>query len=495
MEESNAQGQNITSIPISQSTDIDDCCDDNVEAIEVAERVGPSEESVGETQSTASSNSSFTPTDGEFLQLLECAEEDSAPLTAHVQDVLKRQLSNTFLEVKETPSWYGHRLTKEEAMLMVPPSEVGGEGLVWYATIIPDEFLSNGKLKRGLNKRDFDLEANKIKPRRPSLLVTASDFFASLTKIDDPSSPQARYIFHGVLNGWPSLRAMELVAIEQRRDHHSVLPTPKEFLSGQILWWRTWGAEQDGKNGVDPKILHGDRIYRAKLCCPKWTSAGWSKSSPGFCFWFEKHRGGHLSYGTDMLTQVDPQPLCTSVHMIAHRYATARETPRDLLTYHTVCLLEWDHQEYCTVVELAFLNGMGGYKGKSNWYHDRDAESTQLYEALPPEMICPWKETRGEIRCFDVESKNLEEFLTYTEKYRGKRFIDPRLAFSHIARLTFRSKASIAQYLLNYIGRDSGYAELKKNCQTFAADFCAFLAGKRVVQPFHPVSRIEYQNR
>jgi hypothetical protein len=70
-----------------------------------------------------------------------------------------------------------------------------------------------------------------------------------------------------------------------------------------------------------------------------------------------------------------------------------------------------------------------------------------------------------------------------------------QLSFSHSARLTFRSRAHIAQYLLNYINRDSSYAELKRNCQTFASDLCAFVAGKKKVAPFHPVSRIDYTNR
>jgi len=108
---------------------------------------------------------------------------------------------------------------------------------------------------------------------------------------------------------------------------------------------------------------------------------------------------------------------------------------------------------------------------------------------------------------------------------KDRRFVDPRVSFSHRARLTFRSKSHVAQYLLNYILRDPSYAELKRNCQTFAgalnqtlfllslvgkvqskilstnflgyfiADLCAFIAGKKEVLPFHPVSRIDYQNR
>lgn len=112
-------------------------------------------------------------------------------------------------------------------------------------------------------------------------------------------------------------------------------------------------------------------------------------------------------------------------------------------------------------------------------------------------MICPWLTTKAEIRGYDVPQRNLDEFMSYIKKHEGsnKRFVDPRVSFSHRARLTFRSKSQIAQYLLNYILRDSTYAELRRNCQTFAADLCAFVAGKKSVEPFHPVNRIDYQNR
>lgn len=116
---------------------------------------------------------------------------------------------------------------------------------------------------------------------------------------------------------------------------------------------------------------------------------------------------------------------------------------------------------------------------------------------MPAEMILPWRTNLAEIRCYDVEAKNLDEFRSYMKKYEGnhQRFIDPRVSFSHPARLTFRSKSHIAQYLLNYITRDASYADLRRNCQTFAADFCSFIAGKKDIVPFHPVIRIDYQPR
>lgn len=91
------------------------------------------------------------------------------------------------------------------------------------------------------------------------------------------------------------------------------------------------------------------------------------------------------------------------------------------------------------------------------------------------------RQTSAEIRCYDVPYKSHEDFKSYMFKYEGrdKRFIDPQFHFSHPARLTFRSRAHIAQYLINYISRDTSYGELKRNCQTFCADFSAFIAGKK----------------
>ena len=187
--------------------------------------------------------------------------------------------------------------------------------------------------------------------------------------------------------------------------------------------------------------------------------------------------------------------------MISHRYAIPKETPRDLLTYHSVVLLEWEHAEYCTVVQGAYLNGIGGYKCRSNWYQERDDPKTNLLsQYMPDELKGPWRTSAGEIRCFDIPQTNLTEFMQYMQIHKGNhaRFVDPQITFSHpAARLSFRTKRDLAQYLLNYVGRDlyCSYQELRKNCQTLAADLCAFLAGKRNVDPFHPLVQLEYKNR
>jgi len=138
-----------------------------------------------------------------------------------------------------------------------------------------------------------------------------------------------------------------------------------------------------------------------------------------------------------------------------------------------------------------------GYPGRSNWYEDKDEEVTELYKALPPELVSPWLTTGSELRCYDVKAKNLDEMKKFIEKHSGptKRFIDPQFTFSHPARLSYRSRSNIAQYLVNYISRNCSYSEITRNCQTFAADLCSFLAGKKDVVPYHPINRIEYYNR
>ena len=551
--------------------------------------------------------------DGEYHQLIQSLEEGGYDVAVEAQSLLSEAnpaASNIDIDAAFKPrinydnaeSWYGNPLSINDARERMSNDNINNSyssysnsssaisknnvcnGLLWNITIIPDEMLkspttptavvASASIKRshGLNHRDFtvsrsstlsssdqqeqlasEVEENtiRIKPRRPSLPISAHDFLSSLTKIeenmihDGPAPTQLsrgpRYVFHGVLNGWPGLRTLELISLEYRRNSSNVIPSPRELLSGQLLWVKSWSINEaatsiaypsKSANGIiigndvfkakpNPDIspatpstnaailIEPNRVHRATVRGPSWSAIGWSPGSPGFCFWYETKRPTPLlptkvSYGTRMIHELSHRDhMCTFIHMISHRYAVNRiETPRDRLTYHSVCLLEWDHGLYCTLVETAYLNGMGGYRCRSNWYEDRDAEPmNRLLRDFPPEMICPWRMTQSEIRCYDVPAKNLSEFRTFMSQYSEaapatqRRFIDVRCTFTHPARLTFRSKAHIAQYLLNYILRDSSYGDLNRNCQTFAADFCSFIAGKKGVAPFHPVNRIEYQNR
>ena len=167
------------------------------------------------------------------------------------------------------------------------------------------------------------------------------------------------------------------------------------------------------------------------------------------------------------------------------------------MTYHSAILLEWDHGKFCTVVELATLHGVGGRYGKVNWYHDKLEKCTSLYRAMPPEQIKPWKGEFAEIRVSDVPVKSLDEFKDYVQQYTGPtlRFLDPHFTHSGCVRLSARSQADIARYLLNYMRRDVRYDQLFRSCQCFASDFYSFCAGKSGIQPFKWVSRMEYTNR
>jgi hypothetical protein len=171
--------------------------------------------------------------------------------------VMKRTRSGTWLHGTEVESAYGNPLTREQAKERIaqfhqrrqppPPSclqvyAVAAEegtaiqklsssttaaavqpptGLIHHATLIPDEFVVRGRLLRGLNPRDFEnvpaatattaktknpttsgsssaaglqKPPPKIKPRRPTLPITFTELFSSLTKIDSFSGP--RYLFY-----------------------------------------------------------------------------------------------------------------------------------------------------------------------------------------------------------------------------------------------------------------------------------------------------------
>jgi hypothetical protein len=104
----------------------------------------------------------------------------------------------------------------------------------------------------------------------------------------------------------------------------------------------------------------------------------------------------------------------------AHRYAVEHESAKDKITYHAGCLVHWDHGRFSTIVELAWVFGVGGYAGKANWYHDRDCvEGTSLNKVLPPEMVAPWDNHRAEIRCYDVPLVDHEDLKEYFKRYTG----------------------------------------------------------------------------
>lgn len=188
--------------------------------------------------------------------------------------------------------------------------------MVWHVLVVPDNFFANGKLMAGLNKNDFDLDKKQIKPRRPSLPITCSDLFCSITKIEG-SNGQGRYIFHGLLNGWPALRCFVFVGLEQKRQTSSLM-LPSQFLEKLSCQW-LWKSDVEGAQGIVPNIVDERRIHRGTLRGAPWTGRGWSKSSPGFGHWYEPHRPlsqPQVTYGSNLLSNHGDDPICTHIHML-----------------------------------------------------------------------------------------------------------------------------------------------------------------------------------
>ena len=454
---------------------------------------------------------------------------------------------------------YGRPVPPAEAEELIGPDRDGG--LIWRAHLLPDDFAGPIKARRGkafpVRSSDFFSSLVRIGGRGdPNADLSDSVKTAESADLDDeegegeeaffadisldlgsilwgrsstssrrkssaaalalssggaPGGGSPRWVFSGALNGWPGLTVLELLRIDSR---------PQSGIHKVTQGWgRKWSVKKEGARGIEPRLpsarkrvggVERTMEIRATLRMPGWSAHGWSKSSPGFIWWHESVGRGpgrtpRLTYGTDILKAFcvpeREDPLCERVTMVAHRYAVGKgrtEMPKDRLTYHTLALLEWDHRRYCTVLEIGYFNGLSGYKGKSNWFDDRDNPAgSGLYQLLRPEMIFPWKDTLSEIRCNDVDVPDLDGFKSYIRKYTGQdgRFVDPQYPFSHDVRLTYRSRRNIAAYLLNYIRRDETYSEVRRNCQTFVADLCGFLAGKGDVQPFHPVNQIQYHNR
>lgn len=250
------------------------------------------------------------------LKFLQQTLEDGTAETAKDSAV-----ETSVLTSLDAESSYGSPLSPEEAARAVPP---GDGGLIRYALVVPDNFATNGKLLSGLNKKDFDLNNGTIKPRRPSLPITMTELMTSLTKVNGSDGP--RYIFNGILNGWPSLRQFELIEIDKKRSLGPLNP-PDYFHTIHHTWSRYWRVDKEGKEGVSPAIRDRSRVYRAKLRGAPWTSLGWSLESPGFLFWYEAQRpeGPRVVYGTNTVKEVG-NDLCKMVstnHLVRlHKFMT-----------------------------------------------------------------------------------------------------------------------------------------------------------------------------
>lgn len=403
-------------------------------------------------------------------------------------------------------SIYGKPLSSNEIVNRIgntPTSRISKSGLIYHAHLFSDDTMV-------------------IKPRRPTLGIRQCDFLSSLVSIPiRHGDEKQRWFFSGVLNGWPGLGydcPLEVISITYKPKKHIALKKGKTVLR----WWdcnqkKTGKKSSTSSNSLTPTIpptdiLQDKQSIRVTLRTPSWASEGWSMSSPGFLFYFDGQ--STVMHGKNVLKYPKLDNLHAKViHHFHHRYALPggkRESPKDLLTYHAAILVEWESVDkfsnessntHTTLIELALVNGVSGYRGRCNWYHDKNDSTlgSLLYRSFPPEMIIPWRSNMCEIRVYDLpHCPNLSSFQTYLQTYcgPGKRFLDPHFHSSHKVRLSYRTKKDILHYCTNYVQRDKSYIEVshvgktnERNCQTFAADFTGFLAGKKGIEPLSTASK------
>mmetsp|Transcript_27353 Transcript_27353/g.51868 ORF Transcript_27353/g.51868 Transcript_27353/m.51868 type:complete len:505 (+) Transcript_27353:196-1710(+) len=349
-------------------------------------------------------------------------------------------------------------------------------GLVWHAQAVCDDY--------------FDLknctQEGQLKQRRPVPIIRASQFFADLEYTG------GKWIHRAPLNGWPGLTDLEVVSI-----------TGKVKSMANFRIRRYWNNDTD--QGKRPAFPENVRSCRVTLAAPKYTLDGWSADSPGHVWWFHPSdetffHGKNIIDNFRSLEAKEGVVEATVVSHFAHRYAKAKEGVKDRIVYHSAILVEWSHGKHCTVCELAFLNGVGGWGGRSNWQEDSTSAHPKLLKNFPAHMIAPWNSTLAELRIQDVPFKNWDEFSVYLSQHEGPkgkkdhRFFDVTKIGSAPVTLACRTQPSIATYLNNYIRHNREYHEESRNCQTFAADFYRLLTGDTHVKPFHPICQILYHH-
>lgn len=370
------------------------------------------------------------------------------------------------------------------------PQDEENSGMVWHAELVSDAYRHpKHTTKDGV-----------LKPRRPKPQVRASRFFPCLQR-----EPNGRWIYPGMLNAWPGLRNLQVLSV-----------TYKQAGSWSVVRHWDYRKTPNTKPNLPKNIIDANKIsMRVKLMAPEWSSKGWESDNPGYFFWFHAMEDKPwMGFGESMIPSLLSRlekakqnvPKAVRVHHIVHRYPGKkrganlyRESVKDKLVYHAGVLIEWDHGKYCSMVELGWLNGLGGYGGKSNWILDKNSKRPGLYRAMPGSMKKPWRAECAELRATDIGVKDLKEFKDFLRKYEGAglRFLVPEVASSANVRVSLSDQTHIMRYCLNYIRSDGTYNELLRNCQSFAADIYGFLAGlpDGASKPYHSLCRIGFKPR
>ena len=345
-----------------------------------------------------------------------------------------------------------------------------GIGLEYEVNLLPDE------------------RKEEITPRSQDLAATISDFFSSLVETD------GRYFFSGVLNDWPALTSLEVILLK----------------NGPDVLWSSEGEGKASTGALEPPQVAGELLF-VIVRAPDFTATSYCKGNPGFVFWADASIDGrvHAFYpGTQGLKcareDEHKDSVAVRVHLYGHRYGKPKETIRDRFTYHSGLLIEWSHGEFCTVAELAYLNGIGGYRGNSNYLYDSfREEENSLYGLMPESMKLPWTPSRSEIRLFDMPWKGIKDADAFFRSHEGGngRFLQSFITKTAAVTLPNATRATIYAGLLNYIAGDPSYSEFSglllagNNCQTFAADLHSYLTQSKKVKPVTRVIGSFYYNR
>lgn len=360
------------------------------------------------------------------------------------------------------------------------------EGYAWHADIVPDDFCTSAAAspEAEIARSEVCAADGTLKLQRKPPIIFRADLLA-MTSTSLPSDA----VLRGSVNGWGAITNTMLMSITCQRGayvwRHSYAPKAEETTFADVIS----NAFEDA--AFDPNCPSPLQPLRMRIALPPWSAVGWSPMSPGFVWWYKAQDSEpRVIVGEDTLRHAG-DGRAVRAHLVTHRYVRKQEHFKDKLTWHTAVLLEWDHERFLTLVELATLNGISGRRGMSNWYHDKDDKSgTGLFKALPQSLIAPFDASMSELRVNDVQAKTVEEFGAYLKKYSNladvllprdkQRFLKPVFPWKNKSaevRLYRNTHSDIARYLVNYVQADGAYDELRRNCQTFAADLFTFLTG------------------
>jgi len=368
------------------------------------------------------------------------------------------------------------------------------DGQLRRLQLFPDDWCTTPQ--NGTRSKAKVCADGRLKARRPMPHVTVSE----LIQMVKESKPGA--VLPGPLNGWRSMVDLQLQTV-----------TCKAARNNAYLWRYTDATASESSEAIAEQILaalspkslaskcSNPLSIRARAVGARWSKIGWSDASPGFVFAFRSQaEPPKMVFGED-LAREGGMERAERVHLFAHRYAKEEENYKDKLTWHAGLLIEWDHGRYTTVVELAWLNGLGGYGGMSNWYADKLSGDTALFKAMPDAMKQPWDSSRSEIRMLDIPSNNVTAFSEFLEIYSNRtgygdrRFLEAKFPASSGSVSIYRNtRADISRYILNYVRADGGYSEINRNCQTFAADLFHFLTGESM-SVFTTVMKLAYRDK